>query len=110
MNYNDAYATTDYKTHKFQDEIHKDNIKAQNELNETNKENLFAKLYPCVEYEKLKEYPHRTDDASTHYIDNDTKILYSYNYRDNVWDHCDKDHKFYNNCLKKFIRANLYSS
>jgi len=106
MNYNDAYATTENKTHKFQDKIHSDAINAQNVLT---KENLFTKLYPCVAYNKLKEYPHRTDDASTHYIDDDTKILYSYNYRDKVWDYCDKDHKFYNNCLKKFISANLYS-
>lgn len=102
MDLNDAYKSNSEK-HKWWDEVHKDNINSQNTLNESHKLNKFEKLYPGVEFITLKKYPRRTDDRSTHYIDENTKVMYSYDYGSGEWSKIDKDHKFYNSQLKKFM-------
>lgn len=104
MDLNKAYNSNRENTHKWWDEVHNDNIIAQNAFNETHKVNMFEKLYPGVAFNTLKIYPRHTDDSSTHYIDEDTKVMYSYNYGSGEWHHIDKEHKYYNTCLKKFVK------
>jgi hypothetical protein len=101
MDLNDAYKSNSEK-HKWWDEVHKDNINSQNTLNESHKLNKFEKLYPGVEFITLKKYPRRTDDRSTHYIDENTKVMYSYDYGSGEWSKIDKDHKYYNSHLHLF--------
>ena len=77
-------------------------IKYEKELHK--RKYLFNSKYPNVKFENLKLQNNdiETDDSSTHYLDVETNIIYSYDYDEETWYICDYDNlnEF---LIKKFI-------
>jgi hypothetical protein len=84
MSWEDAYTT-------MSEIMEADRIKEETERKGENAsmEEQFQLLYPTIPWDRLQKSSSdiTTNDASTHYMDVNTKQIYSWNYRSKRW-HC----------------------
>jgi len=83
MSWDDAYST-------MSEIIEAERIKEETErkIEKTSMEEQFQLLYPTIPWDRLQKQSSTimTNDASTHYMDVNTKQIYSWNYRSKRWD------------------------